>query len=185
MKLPPKLAVVSCSASTATVCPGDSGGLPPRGETDYYLFKHGPYPGNRYATDGRYPNMTGADLKVSGVREDFDPTTGQPLVTLQFTRHGDRVFQQVTRNEAIRGSVLGLGSACAAVCSFAIVLDGELRSWPAIDPKQLPHGIDPSGTGAEITGIGTSREAKSLALELQTGGIPVEWFVGPVKVVTG
>ena len=185
LKVPPKTAVVSCSASTATVCPGDADGLPPLGQTDYYLFKHGRYPGDPDATEGRYPNMTGADLQVSSVRADFDPTTAAPIVTLAFTAHGNKVFQQVTRDEAVRGANAGLGTECGALCAFAIVLDGQLRSWPSIDPKQLPHGIDPTGTGAEITGIASSREANDLALELETGGIPVEWFVGPVRVVRG
>ena len=55
---------------------------------------------------------------------------------------------------------------------FAIVLDREIKSWPSIDWEQYPNGI--SGTnGAQITGIGDTREAKDLALVLQTGALPV------------
>ena len=61
------------------------------------------------------------------------------------------------------------------MCAFAIVLDDELRSWPAIDPTQNPQGIDPTGGGAEITGIGSTSEAKDLALVLQTGALPINF----------
>ena len=57
---------------------------------------------------------------------------------------------------------------------FAIVLDREIRSWPQIDPTdgQLSGGI--SGN-AQITGIGSVKEAKDIALVLQTGALPVEF----------
>ncbi|HZT17559.1 MAG TPA: protein translocase subunit SecD [Gaiellaceae bacterium] len=175
LKVPPKTVVVSCSAQTTSVCPGDPSGLPPLGSTDYYLFKHGSYPGNRYATDGKFPNMTGKDLKLSGIRQDFDPSTGEPVVLMQFTGHGNSVFHQVTKNEAVRGEIQNLGSSCGETCAFAIVLDDELRSWPAIDPTVNPGGIDPTGTGAEINHIGSIKEAKDLALVLQTGALPINF----------
>jgi SecD/SecF fusion protein len=175
LKVPPKTVVVTCSAKTTTACPGDPGGVPAGTGVDYYLFKHGAYPGDRYATDGKYPNMTGAELKLSGVRQDYDPTTGEPIVLLSFTGKGDKTFLQVTKNEATRGQITGQGSNCAATCAFAIVLDNELRSWPAINPSQNPNGIDPRGTGAEINNIGSLSEAKQLALVLQTGALPVQF----------
>jgi len=176
LEVPAKTVIVSCSAATTTVCPGDSAGLPPTGKTDYYLFKHGSYPSDRYATDGKYPNMTGADLNLSGTRQDFDPSTGAPIVLLSFTGHGNKVFAQVTKNEAVRGQIEGQGSQCGATCAFAIVLDNQLYSWPTIDPTQNPNGINPTGTGAQITGIGTLSEAQNLALVLQTGALPVNFI---------
>jgi preprotein translocase subunit SecD len=111
LKVPPKTVVVTCTKDTSSVCPGDQhlNGVPPPGKVDYYLFKHGAYPGDRFATDGRYPNMTGKDLKLSGVRQDFDPN-GQPIVLLSFTGHGNKVFKQVTENEAVRGQISGQGA---------------------------------------------------------------------------
>jgi SecD/SecF fusion protein len=173
--VPPKTVVVSCSAATTSVCPGDPSGLPPKGQTDYLLFKHGVYQGDQYATDGRYPNMTGKELKLSGIRQDFDTSTGDPIVLMQFTGKGNKVFSQVTKAEAVRGSISGQGSQCGATCAFAIVLDNELRSWPAISPKDNPNGIDPTGTGAEINNIGSLKEAKDLALVLQTGALPINF----------
>ena len=176
LKVPAKTTVVTCSAATTSVCPGDSNfnGVPPAGVTDYYLFKHGNYPGDRYATDGKYPNMTGNELNLSGVRQDYDPN-GNPIVLLAFKGKGNSTFLQVTKNEAVRGATLGLTSNCGAPCAFAIVLDNQIRSWPAIDPSQNPSGIDPRGTGAEINNIGSLQEAKDLALVLQTGALPVKF----------
>jgi len=175
LKVPPKTVVVTCSAQTTSACPGDPLGVPAGNGVDYYLFKHGAYPNDRYATDGKYPNMTGAELNLSGVRQDYDPTTGEPVVLLSFNGKGDKTFLQVTKNEATRGQISGAGSSCSATCAFAIVLDNELRSWPAIDPTQNPNGIDPRGTGAEINHIGSLSEAKQLALVLQTGALPVQF----------
>jgi SecD/SecF fusion protein len=176
LKVPPKTVVVTCTAETSSVCPGDQhlNGVPPPGKVDYYLFKHGPYPNDRFATDGKYPNMTGKDLKLSGVRQDFD-SNGEPIVLLAFTGHGNKVFKQVTENEAVRGQISGQGANCGNTCAFAIVLDNEIRSFPTIDPTQNPRGIDPRGGGAEINNIGSLSEAKQLALVLQTGALPVQF----------
>ncbi|MDB4998883.1 MAG: secD, partial [Myxococcaceae bacterium] len=55
---------------------------------------------------------------------------------------------------------------------FAIVLDQQLESTPYIDFKRNPDGIP--GPNAEIDlGGGTIGEAKSLALVLQTGALPL------------
>jgi len=175
LKVPPRTVVVTCTAETSSVCPGDPGGVPPGDKVDFYLFKHGAYPGDQYATDGKYPNMTGKDLKLSGVRQDYDPN-GQPIVLLSFTGHGNKVFKQVTQNEATRGQISGVqGNQCGNTCAFAIVLDNEIRSFPTIDFDQNPRGIDPRGTGAEINNIGSLSEAKQLALVLQTGALPVQF----------
>jgi SecD/SecF fusion protein len=167
LTVPRNTVLISCSAQTTTVCPGEvtTNGLPPAGVTDYYLFKHGAYPGDRY---GPYPNMKGTDLKLSGTRADIDPTQG-PVVLMQFTGRGNKLFHQVTKNEAIRGSIAQTPQ------HFAIVLDNEIKSWPQIDYKNLPNGIDPTGTGAQITGLQSFNEAKNLALVLQTGALPVSF----------
>ncbi|HSP71391.1 MAG TPA: protein translocase subunit SecF, partial [Gaiellaceae bacterium] len=57
----------------------------------------------------------------------------------------------------------------------AIVLDNEIRSWPQIDYTQLPNGIDPTGSGAQITGLSSIGEARDIALVLQTGALPVNF----------
>ncbi|MGH3003024.1 MAG: protein translocase subunit SecD, partial [Gaiellaceae bacterium] len=169
LTVPHNTVLITCSAQTTTVCPGENTatGLPPAGQTDYYLFKHGPYPNDRY---GPYPNMNGNELKLSGTRQDFDPTSGEPVVLMQFTKKGNKDFERVTKNEAIRGQIAQQPQ------HFAIVLDNEIRSWPQIDYTQLPNGINPAGSGAQITGMASLNEAKNLALVLQTGALPVNFI---------
>jgi len=134
----------------------------------YYLFKQG-------------PELTGADLELSGTRADQDPQTGSPVVIFQFTDRGKRVFQEITRREAQRGALACGGSRSADAvprCAqhFAIVLDHELESAPYIDFLRNPNGI-PGDSGAQIdVGAGGSmREAKRLALLLHTGALPVQF----------
>ncbi len=174
LTVPNKTMLITCSAKTTTVCPGENtiDGLPPAGQTDYYLFKHGAYPNDRYATGGKYPNMIGTELKLSGTRQDFDPTSGAPVVLMQFTDKGNKAFHQVSKNEWVRGQIQ------QAEQHFAIVLDNEIRSWPQIDYKDssLSDGIDPAGNGAQITGMANLNEAKNLALVLQTGALPVNFI---------
>jgi SecD/SecF fusion protein len=165
LTVPAKRVVVTCNAQTSVVCPGPQGGIQPvTGTTYYYLFKHDPNAANPV------PQMTGKDLKLKGTRQDFDPSTGQPIVTMQFTGHGNHVFHDITRQEAVRGQALG------APQHFAIVLDNELRSFPQIDYSKYPDGIDPTAGGAEITGLASLTEAKNLALVLQTGALPVKFI---------
>jgi SecD/SecF fusion protein len=91
-------------------------------------------------------------------------------VTMQFTGHGNKVFHDITRQEAIRGSTLGTPQ------HFAIVLDNQIRSWPQIDYQKYPDGIDPSNGGAEITGLASLGEAKDLALVLRSGALRVPFI---------
>src|SRR5438067_2488373 len=115
------------------------------------------------------PQLTGSDLKLSGTRQDFDPTTNEPVVLMQFTGSGSHKFQEVTSEEYNRGH-----NRNGIPQHFAIVLDREIRSFPQIDPTKsdLAGGI--SGN-AEISGIGSIGEAKDLALVLQTGALPVNF----------
>jgi SecD/SecF fusion protein len=170
--VPHNTVVVTCD-STEVVCPGNlpqQGNAippPPKGSY-YYLFTHDP---NKTAV-GKVkgvPQLTGSDLKLSGTRQDFDPTTNEPVVLMQFTGSGSHKFQEVTSEEYNRGH-----NRNGIPQHFAIVLDREIRSFPQIDPTKsdLAGGI--SGN-AEISGIGSIGEAKDLALVLQTGALPVNF----------
>ncbi|HVN60042.1 MAG TPA: protein translocase subunit SecF, partial [Gaiellaceae bacterium] len=117
--------------------------------------------------------MTGSDLKLSGTQADFDPTTGQPIVLMQFTGKGGKLFHKITRIEAQRGRLRSSLIGQDVPQHFAIVLDGQIQSYPQIDFRQYPDGI--AGTSAQITGIGSIGEAKSIALVLQTGALPVNF----------
>src|SRR5205823_14254045 len=81
-----------------------------------------------------------------------------------------------TRAKAQRGQLPSArtGNSDPALQHFAIVLDNEIRSFPSIDFRQYPDGIDPTN-GAQITGIGSVGEAKDIALVLQTGALPYSY----------
>ena len=162
--VPPGTVVVSCGIGEV-VCPGVQEANPTRNY--FYLFKYDP---------PQVPEMTGADLKLSGTRQDFDTQTNQPIVTMQFTDKGADKFAEITRREAQRGKLLTntIGGGQKIEQHFAIVLDREIKSWPSIDWEQYPGGISGSN-GAQITGIGSIKEAKDLALVLQTGALPVRF----------
>jgi len=173
LALPQNTVVTTCDSSEV-VCPGNlpqqgnSIPPPPSGKSYYYLFINNPDLKRVDDVKG-VPELTGSDLKLSGTRQDFDPTTNEPVVLMQFTGSGSHKFQEVTSEEYNRGrNRNGLPQ------HFAIVLDREIRSFPQIDPTKsdLAGGI--SGN-AEISGIGSIGEAKDLALVLQTGALPVNF----------
>ena len=156
--VPKQTVVISCGTD-AVVCPG--GGSAPT-TTTWYLFKFDP--DNK---EKPVPELGGADLKLSGTRADLDPSQG-PVVLMEFTGAGSKKFQAITRGLYQRGNLLG------APQHFAIVLDREIKSFPQIDytDSSLANGI--SGN-AQITGIGSFKEAKDLALVLQTGSLPYKF----------
>jgi SecD/SecF fusion protein len=166
--VPPKTVVISCA--TGELCPSTEGGVvaPQR---LWYLMRFEP---------PKVPEMTGADLRLRGTRQDFDPQTARPIVLIDFTGKGEDKFRDITRSEAQRGKLLyntqgGAGADPDAFNQhFAIVLDREIKSWPSIDFNDYPSGIS-GGNGAQITGDFTVDEARDLALVLQTGALPVKF----------
>ena len=104
-----------------------------------------------------------------------------PVVLIQFTNEGKKIFHDITRREAQRGALACQGARsqqdvnrCAQ--HFAIVLDHEIVSLPYIDFARNPDGI-PGDNGAQIDlGHAASLgEAKKLAQALQTGALPVQF----------
>jgi SecD/SecF fusion protein len=167
LAVPGNRIVITCGPS-AVVCPGVAESPPTK--TYYYLFKYEP------TAESPIPEMTGDDLELNGTRQDFDPQTGQPVVLMQFTGEGDDKFEEITRELAIRGQTQTAQQASSTplLQHFAIVLDGEIQSWPSIDFNQYPNGIS-GGNGAQITGLESVQEAKDLALVLQTGALPLRF----------
>jgi len=163
-KVPERMVVVTCG-DTAVVCPGGPQGLftPDERVSYYYLFKYDP---------PNVPQMTGEDLKLSGTRADFDTSpgrAGQPIVTMEFTGAGSDKFEKITRDEWIRGRLR------QAPQHFAIVLDREIKTFPQIDytDSSLSGGI--GGGRAQIEGLDSIKEAKDIAIVLQTGALPVKF----------
>ncbi|HET8607817.1 MAG TPA: protein translocase subunit SecD [Gaiellaceae bacterium] len=164
LAVPEHMVVITCDSVSSAVCPGLAA-APTPGQEYFYLFEHdttGPNP---------VPQMTGSDLDLSGTRQDIDPNTSQPVVLMKFTSKGNKLFHEVTKAEAVRGRALGFAQ------HFAIVLDNQIRTWPQIDytDPSLANGIDPTGSGAQITGLQSLQEAKDIALVLQTGALPVKF----------
>jgi len=155
---PHNTVVISCGPGAA-VCPPN---VPPT-TTSWYLFKHDKAAG--------IPQLTGNDLKLSGTRADVDPDTGLPEVLMHFTGHGGKVFQKVTAAEWTRGKLKGTPQ------HFAIVLDNQIKSFPQIDPSDSSLAAGISGGSARITGLASAKEAKDLALVLQTGALPVSFSI--------
>ncbi len=138
----------------------------------FYLFKN-------------KPAITGAELDLSGTRADIDPQTNRPVVLMQFTNKGKRIFHDITRPEAQRGALACQGASkdqdvlrCAQ--HFAIVLDHEIVSLPYIDFARNPDGI-PGDNGVQIDlgESGSLGEAKKLARAVQTGALPLQFVKLP------
>jgi SecD/SecF fusion protein len=173
LRVPQNTIVVSCDPTQGNCLSAKQ----ITGSKAFYLLKH-QLPDKE--GNGGIPEMTGTDLKLSGTRADIDPQSNGPVVLMQFTGHGKKVFHEITQREAQRGSLACQGASsqqdiqrCAQ--HFAIVLDGELQSAPYIDFKRNPDGI-PGDTGAQIDmGGGSLSDAKKLALVLQTGALPVQF----------
>jgi SecD/SecF fusion protein len=162
--------ILTCT-DTATLCPGV--GTPAPGATYYYLYKYQPSNPTK-----PIPELTGNDLNADGTDWTFG-SGNQPIVELDFTNSGGDKFHEITRELFQRGQNLanlaGQPGNSDFSQSFAIVLDGEIRSFPRIDiaDSLLSDGI--AGGRAQITGLDSIQEAKDLALVLQTGALPVEF----------
>jgi SecD/SecF fusion protein len=184
-KVPKDWTILTVPVNTVVVsCPVAEGNCfsarPVNSQKAFYLFKYR-LPDPKKEDDIGIPEMTGAELKLSGTRADIDPQSNSPVVLMQFTGKGKRIFHEITRREAERGALVCQGQRdreAVQQCAqhFAIVLDRELQSAPYIDFVRNPDGI-PGDTGAQIEmGRGSSLgEAKQLALVLQTGALPVEF----------
>lgn len=94
--------------------------------------------------------LTGRFLSRASL--EFDPTTAEPEVSLQFNDEGKTLFANLTR--AHTGRIL------------AIFLDGAVISAPVIR-EAIPDGR------AQISGSFTPEEARSLVRNLNYGALPV------------
>jgi protein-export membrane protein SecD len=164
--VPDDMVVITCGsddpdANVAAGCPGGQQGIIDSDRTYYYLFRY---------TPPEVPQMTGEDFKLSGTRADFDTSPGgggRPIVTMEFTGAGSDKFEDITRGLWIRGRLK------QAPQHFAIVLDREIRTFPQIDylDSSISGGI--GGGRAQIEGLESLAEAKSIAAALQTGALPL------------
>ncbi len=96
------------------------------------------------------PALTGGSLKRANLV--FDPTSRQPLVSIEFNDEGSKIFEQVTSDN--------IGK------ELAIFLDGQLISNPVIQ-QAISGGI------AQINGDFTAVEARDLVNNLNFGALPL------------
>ena len=100
--------------------------------------------------------LTGRYLKKAAL--DFDQTTFEPVVLLEFNQEGSEIFAQLTKEN--------IGKR------LAIYLDGAAISAPVVQ-EEIPNGR------AQITGRFTPDEAKTLVRRLNSGALPV-----PIKLIS-
>nr|MBA3747072.1 protein translocase subunit SecD [Solirubrobacterales bacterium] len=118
--------------------------------------------------------------EIKNPEQQFNSGTGgdgAPNVTFEFTDKGRKLWQEVTREIADRGSrsvgLLPGQTAADANQHFAIVLDDQLVSIPYIDFRRNSDGID-GRSGSQIEGGFTIKSAQELANVLKTGALPLK-----------
>ncbi len=100
--------------------------------------------------------LSGKHLKIAGV--SFNPSTGQPEVSLEFNEEGSKLFGEITTRNVNK--------------PVAIFLDSAAISVPRVQ--------EPITSGrAVITGDFSVQEAKLLAQRLSAGALPI-----PIKLIS-
>ncbi len=123
------------------------------------------------------PALSGND--ITNPEQTYAPQTNEPIVTFNFTGHGQDAFHEVTRKIAQRGLANSIGGASAEEAAalsghFAVVLDNEVKTRPIINYAENPDGID-GREGAQISGgFSSVTDAQELATTLQIGALPIE-----------
>ncbi len=102
------------------------------------------------------PVLTGSSL-LANAKSSFKPTTNEPVIEIEFNKHGTEVFRDFTGAHV--GEIL------------AIFYDGKLLTAPTIRDKI-------SDGKAEVSGFTSLKEATGIANFLNAGALPV-----PLKVI--
>jgi SecD/SecF fusion protein len=164
LAVPESKIAVSCTPSASRSCPGNN---IQQGHTYWYMFD---LPAKDQLLTGKL---------LSSAKADFDPQSGQPVVSMTFNDRGGKLFKDITSKLAAQGKA-DYDAAKATdptaqplnyVRQFAVILDGQLETYPYIDFQRTPDGI---GKNSQITGV-TASEAKDVATVLASGSLPVEF----------
>jgi preprotein translocase subunit SecD len=107
-----------------------------------------------------YTGLTGRLLKKSQL--EFNQTTGEAMVSLQFNSEGDALFAKITKENVGR--------------NLAIFLDGDMKSMPVIKEEITGGKAVISGSFAGSAGI---KEAQKLVNNLNLGALPV-----PIELIS-
>ncbi|MBU1091339.1 protein translocase subunit SecD [Patescibacteria group bacterium] len=100
--------------------------------------------------------LTGRYLKRANL--DFDQTTYQPQISIEFTKEGSDIFAKITKDNIDK--------------PLAIYLDGAPISAPNVREEI-------TGGRAQITGQFTAQEAKELVRNLNSGALPI-----PIELIS-
>jgi SecD/SecF fusion protein len=106
-----------------------------------------------------HPFLTDQDIATA--RQDFNPINGKPVVLFKLKPKGVKIWEQLTERNVNR--------------FIAFTIDGFVIMAPSIYSKI-------SGGGVEISGSYTIREAKTLALKLESGRLPTTLSVISKKI---
>ena len=120
--------------------------------------------------------LSGTEIK--NPKQNFDPNTQAPLVTMEFTDKGREAFARVTKRIAaarLQRSSRRARARPASRPSSASRSRSTTRSsrWRRSTTSENPEGID-GRTGAQIENIGTIQETQDLAESLRIGALPIE-----------
>lgn len=127
------------------------------GETPFLEFREEKAAAEGGDTLGFAPtSLNGSYLTRAQVQ--FDPTTGEPIVSLEFNTQGAQLFEDLTRNNLNR--------------RIAIYLDGLPISAPTV------QAVIPGGK-AIISGRFSLQEAQELSNRMNAGALPV-----PIKLIS-
>ncbi|MFA6797300.1 MAG: protein translocase subunit SecD [Candidatus Paceibacterota bacterium] len=107
-----------------------------------------------------YTGLTGKLLKKSAL--EFNQTTGEAMVSLQFNKEGDDLFAKITKENVGR--------------KLAIFLDGDVKSMPVINEEITGGNAVISGS---FTGSAGIKEARKLVDNLNLGALPV-----PIQLIS-
>lgn len=100
------------------------------------------------------PRVPGTDILYA--RQDFEPNSTMPMVSIEFDLEGKREWSRMTRSNVGR--------------QVAIVVNGFVLTYPTIQ-QEIIEGR------AQITGLFSAEEARELAASIRGGSYPATLYV--------
>jgi hypothetical protein len=93
------------------------------------------------------------DVAIAGsqtrdARQGTDQASGRPVTLFAFSDTGNRLFRELTKAIAARGSQASLNAASDDPARhnqhFAVIYDGQIVTIPSVDFRRSPDGLDAS-----------------------------------------
>ncbi len=155
---------VSCDNTTSGGCIGSTTTSP---NEVWYMFDQPP------------ADQVVTGEQIASAKSDIDDRG--PVVNFTYKGDGAKNFGTITRSTVQEANLNGVSGGLPN----AIVVDDQLISTPVVDPVANPDGIQPDGVnnGSSITNL-SKPEADRLALQIQSGTLPVSFAVLSENVVS-